>query len=73
MDIIHNAISWGPQFEEVPFMDLRCNGDPIKVHDGPSDLLCKEFLCCIVYVTSLQQGFHLHLVLGIELGDLLYG
>ena len=40
MDIIHNAIPWGPQFKEIPFMDLSLSGDPIEAYDGASDLLC---------------------------------
>ena len=39
VDVIHNTIPWGPQFKEIPFMDLSCSGDSIKAYDGASDLL----------------------------------
>ena len=53
MDIIHNTISRGTQFEEVLFMDLSCSGDPIEAYDGTFNLLCGEFVCCIAYILSL--------------------
>ena len=71
MDVIHNAISWGPQFKEIPFMDLSHSGDPIEAYDGTSNLLYSEFVCFITLVLSLQQGLHLHPILGVEFGDLL--
>ena len=53
MDIIHYAIPWGPQFEEVPFMALSLRGKVTETHDDPTDLLCAELICCIALVISL--------------------
>ena len=53
MDIIRYTIPWGPQFEEVPFMDLSHSGDLIETHDGPLDLLCGELVCRIALIPSL--------------------
>ena len=72
MDVIHYKISWGPQFEEVSFMDLNHRGNPIKAQDGPMGLLCTELICHVALVTSLRQGFHLHSVFDVEFSNLFH-
>ena len=53
MDVIHYTIPWGPQFEEVPFMDLGLRGKCTESHDGSTNLLCTELICHIALVMSL--------------------
>ena len=53
-------------------MDLNYRGNLIEAQDGPTDLLCTELICCVALVMSLQQGFHLHSVFGVESSNLLH-